>query len=291
MTHLNARSNSHDRTDDAIHEEIWNAIWRQSQIRSLDASSFSVLVKDGTVTLVGHLSMDDNLQLIERLCWSVSGVIAVKNRLVLDHDLQMQVAQALAEDECTRPLVFPVGCSHGWVSIRGYAPSRKIQLVAEEIAGAVPSVRGVIALPRIVGQPAPAQVQPVQPRIGAHVYDRSGEVGEVGMVTQIVIQPHNRLVTHVVVLGNIELADGTRRGTDHLVPVEAMEYVSDTSVFLKRTGPLLSSFPSFLAADYPLAPSAWQPPYPYAGSCVRWPRNEVREVAAPAMASVSQAVV
>lgn len=117
MTHLNARSNPHDRTDDEIHEEIWNAIWSQSQIRSLDVSSFSVLVKDGTVTLVDHLSMDDNLQLIERLCWSVSGVVAVKNLLVLDHDLQLEVAQALAKDERTRPFVFPVGCSHGWVSI------------------------------------------------------------------------------------------------------------------------------------------------------------------------------
>lgn len=41
-------------------------------------------------------------------------------------------------------------------------------------------------------------------------------------MTQIVIEPRNRLVTHVVVLGNEELADSTQRGTEYLVPVEAM---------------------------------------------------------------------
>lgn len=291
MTNLNARLNPHDRTDDEVHEEIRNAICRRSQIRSLDVSSFSVLVKDGTVTLVGHLSMDDNLQLIERLCWSVSGVIAVKNRLVLDGDLQLQVAQALAKDERTRPFVFPVGSSHGWVSIAGQVPNREFQLVAEEVAGAVPSVRGVIALPTIGGQPPPAQVQPVQPQIAAQVYDRNGEVGEVGLVTEIVIQPRNRLVTHVVVLGKEKLAARTQRGTEHLVPVEAMEWVSHTSIFLRRNGPLLSSFPTFHTAEYPVAPCTWQPPYPYLGSCVRWPFNETREVGVPAMADVSQAVV
>jgi hypothetical protein len=49
-----------------------------------------------------------------------------------------------------------------------------------------------------------------------------------------------------------------------------MEVVNKESIVLERNGPPLSAFPGFEPADYPLAPSDWQPPYPYMAEDVRW---------------------
>jgi hypothetical protein len=84
-----------------------------------------------------------------------------------------------------------------------------------------------------------------------------------------VIQPRNRLVTHAVV-STVDFCDGKFVLHEYLVPVEAMEVVNKESIVLKRSGPPLSAFPGFEPADYPLAPSDWHPPYPYAAEDVRW---------------------
>jgi hypothetical protein len=91
-----------------------------------------------------------------------------------------------------------------------------------------------------------------------------------GVVTQVVIQPRNRLVTHAVVSAN-DFQDGRFVFYEYLVPVEAMEVVNEVSIFLKRNGPPLNAFAAFKAADYPLAPLGWHPPYPYTLGAVCWP--------------------
>jgi hypothetical protein len=57
-------------------------------------------------------------------------------------------------------------------------------------------VRGVTILPRVTGESPNMPRRAVQPRIGAVVYDRNRDEG---VITQVVIQPGNQLVTHVVV--------------------------------------------------------------------------------------------
>jgi hypothetical protein len=85
-----------------------------------------------------------------------------------------------------------------------------------------------------------------------------------------VIQPRNRLVTHVVASTN-NFSGSTFVPHDYLITVRAMEQVNKESILLKRNGPPLDAFPPFEASDYPLAPSGWQPPYPYDAEAVRWP--------------------
>ena len=252
-------------SDANILAEIWKAVRHYETIRALDMDNFSISVENGFVLLTGHVSKKYHRDLIEEIACTIPGVHAVHNKLVVDSDLIIQVAQALSKDERTHSLILPVGCSHGWVRLGGEVPGRDLKIAAEEIAAQVPSVRGVLSRPRLIGENPEPERLAVQPQIQAKVYDYNRQEG---VVTQVVIQPRNRLVTHVVV--NIsDFCDGKFVFHEYFVPVEAMEVVNKESILLKRNGPPLNTFPAFEPSDYPLAPSDWQPPYPYEAGDVR----------------------
>lgn len=250
------------RIDNSILAEIWEAVWKYEEIRCLDIDDFSISVKQGVVQLRGHINRENNFQLIEKAVRSVAGVVAVQNSLVVDRDLTIYVAEALARDERTRPFILAVGCIHGWVSLGGEVPTSDLQLVAEEVAAQVSIVRGVVSLPRVTGTPPEPIRRAVQPRIDTMLY---GEDGHVGVIFQVVIQPRNRLVTQVIA--------NDFKNDKYLVPVEAFEVVNKESAFLKRKVASLSTFPVINPTDHSPAPSNWQPPYPYAGSAILWPAN------------------
>src|SRR5271157_62908 len=258
------------RSDNSILIEIWDLLWKYDVIRSIDINSFSVSVEDGVVSLTGHLCRASNCRLIENIVDSVVDVAAVNNKLVVDDELTMQVAQALGKDERTHPFIVPVGSSHGWVSLGGEVPTRELQLVAEEVAGQVPSVRGVVSLPKVAGESRDPMRCPLQPLIQARTYDHNKQEG---VVTHVVIKPRNRLVTHAVV-STKDFRDGKYVFNEYLVPVEEMEVVNKESIFLKRNAPPLNTFPAFKPSEYPLAPLDWQPPYPYSVGTVRWQREQ-----------------
>jgi len=119
------------RPGNGILADIWDALWKEDAIRSLDMASLSVEVKGGEVYLDGHLARENNLLLIESIAQSVAGVVAVHNRLVTDRDLIIQVAQALARDKVTRHFLLPVNVIHGWIHLGGIVPTREIQFVTE----------------------------------------------------------------------------------------------------------------------------------------------------------------
>jgi osmotically-inducible protein OsmY len=264
---------NHLRTDDGILADIWGALWKVDTYRSLDLGSLSIDVKDGEVYLDGHLSQENNRPLIESIIRSVAGVVAVHSHLVLDRDLIIRVAQALANDERTRPYILPVDAFHGWIHVGGEVPTRELQQVVEKVAGGVSGVRGVTILPRIAGENPTIPPRPAQPRIGAVVY---GKDGEVGVVTQVVIQPYNRLVTHVVVRSN-EIRDGNLAARETVIPLEASDLVKNESIILQRNGPSLNAYPALDPDEYPLAESTWKAPYPYTAGEVRWSLREILE--------------
>jgi osmotically-inducible protein OsmY len=270
MIELKTRQNWVLYSDDSIQAEIWKAVCQDDGIRLLEIDSFSVSVKDGFVLLAGHVSKKYHRELIEAIACSVPGVHAVQNKLVADSDLTIQVAAHLSMDERTRHFIFPVGSAHGWVRLGGVVPRRALQRATEEIVAQVPSVRGVLSRPRLIGEYPETERHPVQPGIQAKVYDYNLQEG---VVTQVVIQPRNRLVTHAVVSAS-DFQDGKFIFHEYLIPLEALEAVNRESIFLKRKGSHLNTFPAFDASVYPLAPSDWQPPYPYKAETVRWPCEE-----------------
>jgi hypothetical protein len=153
-------------------------------------------------------------------------------------------------------------------------PTRELQLVAEKVAGNVAGVRGVIALPRVTGESPDMPRLAVQPRIGAIVY---GMNGEVGVVTQVVVHPRHRLVTHIIVRSN-EIKDTNLVARETVVRVKAVDLVKDESVFLGRNGPSLSKYPLIDPDEFPLAPFTWKAPYPYTAGEVLWSLREFLEV-------------
>lgn len=270
MTSQNTGTKNTPRPDEAILEDIWQALLKQETIRAIDIHDISVNVENRQVCLSGHVSKDNNDQCIEENIWSVPGVTAVHNHLVTDHDLNIQVAQALGNDERTRPFILPVYSNHGWVKLGGAVPNRDIQRAAEETAASVPTVRGVILLPVIKGEQSTSVRDAVQPGIGVWVY---GENGTGGTVYQVVINPQNRLVTHAIVRENHTM-DGRKVWCDYLVPVESMQVVDEGGIFLNDRTMVISQFPVLNPANYPFASLTWQPPYPYTVGSVRWPRQQ-----------------
>lgn len=270
MIAMETRQNLTFYYDDGILAEIWEAVRHYEVIRALDAGNFSISVKNGSVLLNGHVSRKYHRNLIEEIACSTPGVSAVQNELVVDSDLTIQVVKALSKDERTRSLILPVSCSHGWVLLGGTVPEHELQTVAEEIAAQVPSVRGVLSRPKLIGETDETERHPIQPQIQAKVYDYNTQEGS---VTQVVIQPRNRLVTHAVVRTS-DFQDGKSGFHEYAVPVEAMEVVNDESILLTRKGPPLNAYPAFESSEYSPASLDWQPPYPYTAENVRWPCEE-----------------
>ncbi len=270
MVTWNAGTKYMGHLDEAILEDIWRALWNEETIRNMDINDISVDVENGQVCLSGHVSMDKNNQRIQEIAWSFPGVIAVHHHLVTDQDLPIQVAQALGDDERTRPFTLPVYSYHGWVGMGGLVPDRDIQRAAEETAASVPAVRGVILLPDIEGEKSAAVRNAVQPQIGLQVY---GKDAVEGTVYQVVINPRNRLVTHAIARVR-QTSDGWQASCDYLVPVEALDVADAGGIFLSHSAPAINQFPVFNRADYPFAPLTWQPPFPYAVGSVRWHRQE-----------------
>lgn len=262
------------RPDEEILEDILQAVRKEETIRVIDSHDISVEVESGQVCLSGHISKDTNHQRIEEIAWSTAGVAAVHNHLVTDHDLSIQVAQALGEDKHTCPFVLLVFCFHGWVELGGTVPNQAIQRAAEAAAASVPAVRGVILLPDILSEPAAAGQDAVQPGIGVRVY---GAEETQGTVYQVVIRPQNRLVSHAIVrVLDKQTSDGRQAWGDYLVPVEALQVVDAGGIFLRQETNVIHQFPVFNPAHYPFAPLTWQPPYPYAVGCVRWTKSALK---------------
>lgn len=254
-------------SDASILAEIWNDLRKYQTIRAVDMGSFTVAVDKGIVLLTGHVSKKYHRELIAEIAISLPDIHAVHNKLVVDSDLTIQIAERLAKDERTRHFILPVGCAHGWVRIGGVVPRRELQRAAEELAAQVPSVRGVLSRPRVTGEPFEAERQALQPHVNTKIYDYSKQEG---VVTRVVIQPRNRLVTHVVVSAH-GFDNGAIVPHEHVIPLESMEVVNPESLFIKRNEPPLNTFPAFEASKYAPPPSNWQPPYPYVAADVLWP--------------------
>jgi hypothetical protein len=111
----------------------------------------------------------------------------------------------------------------------------------------------------------------MQPRIGAVVF---GKDREAGVVTQVVIQPDNRLVTHMVVRSK-EFTEGNLAARETVIPLEAIDLVKNESVLFQRNGASLNVYPALDPDEYPLAEFTWKAPYPYTAGEVRWSLQEI----------------
>jgi osmotically-inducible protein OsmY len=259
------------RADDALAAEVIHALWTDDTLRLRDYFEIGVKVEDGIVTLRGHVTTSLNRTHAEDAARLVQGVLGVENRLVVDWDLVMVVAQALGRDERMHQERVLVGAQNGVITLNGHVGSAAIRQAAAEAAASLPKVRGVINYlhaPNVVIDPKDEQV--VEPPMGGMVYAKDMLLGN---VVRVIIDPHNRRVTAFVVHGHFpDLRTADERTSSELiplperftrVPIRSVRYETDNSVDLDVDGDEVTRYHEFDPADFITPPQDWEPPYPY----------------------------
>ncbi len=125
MSVSTSRVNGHSVTDADLEDVVRTAIQRYGTLR-IWGHAMSVEVTDGIVTLSGHVRTRVSKTTVEDLVSKVEGVRGVKNELFVDTDLEIAVAQALAQDSRTVK-GFPgilVGSGFGEIFLKGAVASQ-----------------------------------------------------------------------------------------------------------------------------------------------------------------------
>ncbi len=104
----------------------------------------NVEVKDGRVELTGVVRSLAMKEMASRLAWGVPGVREVINNLLVDSQLEEEVAKRLASDPRTRPWArsIRVVVIRGQVRLRGNVPPEAREIV-RKVAEETPGVLGV----------------------------------------------------------------------------------------------------------------------------------------------------
>jgi osmotically-inducible protein OsmY/sporulation protein YlmC with PRC-barrel domain len=256
--------------DEAIASEVNDALWADDIVRETDYHDLDVSVNAGLVTLTGHTQTSGIKARAEQAACSARGALGVENRLVVDDELVMDVAQTLAHNARTRGQMISVYARQGVITLNGAVSSAEVRTAAEECAASVPRVRAIVNYLRAPGVALDAEDQRVlQPGRGCAVYASDMPIGH---VERVIINPRNRRVTAIVVHGElpdlksdqpyplpINLPQQARRV---VVPISAMRVVT-TSISLNITSLEAARCQEFDPASYVLPAANWQPPYPY----------------------------
>ena len=119
--------------------------------------SIQVQANAGTVVLSGAVRSQSDKEIAGESARGAKGVAAVENQLVVDGDLELAIAQALAAD--SRTLAgFPgilIGVVFGVAYLKGTAPSAEIKKAAGEIAS---KIAGVLRISNELVVPVKAKV-------------------------------------------------------------------------------------------------------------------------------------
>jgi osmotically-inducible protein OsmY len=267
------------KTDEAIKENINNALWKDDVLRALDYYEIDVHVKNGTVYLSGHIVGSISQSRIINAMRAIPGILNIKNNLVLDDKLTLEVAGSLGRLERTFNCKFFTGVSHGVVALNGQVSSTDVRKSAERFAAHHPKVRGVINYIRVPGVDLGIQDHRLlQPPIGKEIHFRDGISG---IVRQVVIDPDNRRVVAMTIQGHF---DESRRNLTYsnfsggrsaeqllVIPVRVIGHVTKNSGFLTIQSTDSTKYQEFDASLFSAPNKDWLPPYPYCPDEVLFP--------------------
>jgi osmotically-inducible protein OsmY/uncharacterized protein YkvS len=267
------------KNDAAIKEYIYNAFWKDDVLRAIEYSEIDVHVKNGVVYLNGHIVSTTSKSRIEDAMRAIPGILGIKNNLVLDDKLTLEVATSLGKLEHTHNCKFFTGASHGVVSLNGIVSDENVKLLAEKCAASHSNVRAVINNVRVSGTELELQDQPfLQPTIGEIVYFLDGISG---VVKQVIINPNNRRVIAMTIQGKFtdrryelnSLTDGKAQPPEQLVavPISVVRYLTKASGFLSINSNERKRYMAFDSASFSTPNVDWVPPYPYCPDDVLFP--------------------
>ncbi len=266
-------------SDAAIKENIYHAFWKEDVLRALEYFEIDVHVKNGIVHLSGHILSRASQGRIKSAMKNIPGILGVVNDLVSDDNLTLEVSTSLGALEHTYGCKFFTGASHGVVSLNGKVKNINIKLLAEQRAAANPNVRGVIDNIQVTGIKMESKSQPFQqPAIGVTIYFLDGISG---VVKQVAINPNNRRVTAMILLGRFSnqerdlqtMNNGEARQPEQriVVPVDTVRYLTKSSGFLHIRSYESNRYMDFDPEAFFAPDLAWTPPYPYCPKDILFP--------------------
>jgi osmotically-inducible protein OsmY len=267
------------KTDAVIKDGINAALWKDDVLRVTEYDEIDVHVKNGVVYLTGHIVSMASQSLIENAIKDISGIMEIKNNLVLDDNLTLEVAASLGELEDAHDCKFFTGTSHGVVTLSGIVSDEKVKLLAEQCAANNPNVRGVINNIHTPRTRPGLQSQPfLQPVVGELIYFLDGISG---VVQQVIINPNNRRVIAMVIQGkfadpqnekNAPISSKTRLPEQLItVPVSTVRYLTKVSGFLYILSSEREQYMDFDPGHFFAPNKDWVPPYPYCPIDVLFP--------------------
>ena len=259
------------KADAAVKDAVYHALWKDSVLRAIEYYEIDVRVKNGVVHLSGHIvSTISQIRIMDAIR-TVPGVMSIRNKLILDDKLTLEVASSLSQIEHTYDCKFFTGTSHGVVSLNGTVRDEEVKLLTEKCAANNPDVRGVINNIRVAGVEQEMQNQPfLQPAIGATIYFLDGISG---VVNQVIINPDNRLVTQLTIQGQLSShKQNSKAQTDNptsilemtvVIPMNLIRYLTASSGFLTIKSTETTQYQDFNRLYFASPLLDWIPPYPY----------------------------
>jgi osmotically-inducible protein OsmY len=267
------------KTDAVIKESINNALWKDDVLRALDYYEIDVRVKNGVVYLNGHIAGSSSQSRIGNAMRAIPNILEIKNNLVLDDKLTIEVAGSLAKLEHAFNCKFFTGVSHGAVVLHGKVSNMEVRMSAEQSAASHPKVRGVINYIRVPGVDLGIQDQHlVQPPIGKKMYFLDGISG---IVRQVVINPNNRRVVAIIIQGHFDelqrnltlsnISYGQSAEQLLVIPMRVMGHVTKSSGFLTIQSTDSTNYQDFDSSLFSAPNLDLVPPYPYCPDEVLFP--------------------
>ena len=257
--------------DAALAHEVDQALWKDEVLRAIDYYEVDIQVINRIVILNGHITSSTSNNRVEKAISTIPDILGVRNNLVLDDKLTMEVASALGILEHTYQCKFFTGVSHGVVALHGNVSDENVKSLAEKSVASNPDVRGVINCVRVQGSVSELQDMPIyQPAIGKEILFLNGVSG---LVRQVIINPDNRRVFAMTLTGRFtdqrqesqSMSNNEPTPPDRLivVSVELIRYLTKYSGYLTISSNDRSQYADFDPADYRSPDVDWVPPYPY----------------------------
>jgi osmotically-inducible protein OsmY len=265
--------------DPVMKDVIYQALWKDDVLRAIDYYEIDVQAKDEIVYLFGHIIGTGSQLRILNAIGKIPGILGIKNHLVLDDKLTLDVASSLGELEHTYDCKFFTGASHGVIAINGTVSDHNIKSLAEKCVASNSSVRGVINNVCVLEVDPEAREQPfLQPAIGEIIYFSDGLSG---VVKQVVMNPNNRRVIAMTVQGKFReqqnilhpLSDGKVKPIEQLIvlPMKVVRYLTKDSGFLHIKSDERNQYQDFDSTSFYAPNWDWTPPYPYCPDDVLFP--------------------
>jgi hypothetical protein len=101
------------------------------------------------------------------------------------------------------------------------------------------------------------------------------EEGEIGTLVGVVVNPCNRLVSHIVINARLDLGRREVRG-QFVIPAAAIKMTTVGGTTLTDSMRDVNARPRFREGDFPMPPADWQLPFPYHAGEVHWPAHSDR---------------